>query len=67
MVKSVLLVVGLVSVLLPATATWAQSLTPITGWVPLNSTKAKMLERTSPVKGNVSNGELLLLHRSAAR
>lgn len=66
MIRSVLFVVSVVSVLLTATATWAQSLTPITGWVPLNSPKAKMLEQTSPVKGKVSSGEVLL-HRSAER
>jgi hypothetical protein len=65
-IRSVLFVVSVVSVLLSATATWAQSLTPINGWVPLNSVKAKALEQTSPVKGKVSSGEVFL-HRSAER
>jgi len=65
-IRSVLFVLSVVCVLLSATATWAQSLTPITGWVPLDSAKAKMLEQTSPVKGRVSSGEVLL-HRSAER
>ena len=32
-----------------AAPVWAQSLTPITGWVPLDSAKAKTLMRDSPV------------------
>lgn len=35
-------------VLLAATSSWAQSLTPIQGWVPFDSPKAKVLMHNDP-------------------
>jgi hypothetical protein len=35
-------------VLFAAASSWAQSLTPIQGWVPLDSPKAKVLMHTDP-------------------
>jgi hypothetical protein len=36
-------------VLVAATSSWAQSLTPIQGWVPFDSPKAKALMRNDPM------------------
>jgi len=43
--KSNLAVAVAAVTLLAAAPSWAQSLTPIQGWVPLDSPKAKALER----------------------
>jgi hypothetical protein len=43
--KSSLAIAFAAVTLLAAAPSWAQSLTPIQGWVPLHSPKAKALER----------------------
>ena len=50
------------AVLLAAAPSWAQSLTPIQGWVPLDSAKAKTLMHSSPVKTDAP-----VSHDAAAR
>jgi len=45
--KSSLAIAVAVVTLLAAAPSWAQSLTPIQGWVPLDSPKAKALEHTN--------------------
>jgi hypothetical protein len=45
--KSSLAIAFAAVTLLAAAPAWAQSLTPIQGWVPLHSPKAKALERAN--------------------
>jgi hypothetical protein len=46
--KTTLLVTGAIAAFLFTSASWAQSLTPIQGWVPLDSGKAKLLMQHEP-------------------
>ncbi len=39
-----------IAAILLATPSWAQSLTPIQGWVPFDSPKAKLLMQGEPIK-----------------